>query len=222
MGQINELTVLVAAWDPFEPVWNNFFKLLNKYWEPECEIVFATNSKEPSIPNVNVVPTQELGWTDKVLVALEHINTEYTFFILDDYFINEPLSTEHIQLHIDFLNEYKANKVMLEYKCKGLKLEQPFSYKGNIVHQLASNSDYLTSTQPSIWKTSYLRDCLQTGWNAWQFEIDGTNRIRGNERGTYLMLRDKKPYWNAIVKGKKVEHGWKELRDKEQLEEFEI
>ena len=219
---MGELTVVVAAWDPFSPAWNNFFILLNKYWETKCEILFATNFKNPQIPGVTVIPTECTGWTDKVLAALTHVKTKYVFFILDDYFLSEPLSRDHIQLHIDFLEENKVNKVMLEYRCKGLTLEKKFTYREHTVHKLSSSSDYLTSTQPSIWLTSHLRECLQPGWNAWQFEIEGSNRLKGKEDKTYLMVRNKKPYWNAIIKGKKVEKGWLELKSKEGLEEFEI
>ena len=63
---------------------------------------------------------------------------------------------------------------------------------------LNASSDYLTSVQPSIWKTSHLKNCMVPGWSPWDFEIKGTELIRNKETDTYLIVRQQKPYWNAV------------------------
>ena len=219
---MKNLSVLINAYDPYEAVWENFFTLYTKYWNVNCPTVFATINKTLNIDRIQCIPTQTSTWSDRAIKALEYIDTEYVFFILDDYFLTEPLSEDEISLHLNFLEQYSANKIMLEYKCRHLTLVDPIEYNGRIVYRLSENSNYLTSMQPSIWKTSYLKSCLKSGWNAWQFEVNGTAQLHGNEFNTYLMLRDDKPYWNAIVKGKKVLDGWDKVQNSEKLNDFII
>ena len=221
MEQLKDVTLLIGGYDPYEPLWENFFTLKDKYLTFTCDTLFATQHKTKEIPGVTFYPTGEIVWSNRMIEAINEINTKYTFFILDDYFITEELSAEEMRLHLDFMEQYNANKIMLEYKCKGLTLIDPFPYKDRTVYRLSPRSEYLTSMQPSIWLTSYLKECMKPGWNAWEFEINGT-KLRNHETDTYLMLRDKKPYWNAVVKGKKVLDGWQQLKDIENLKEFNI
>ena len=46
--------------------------------------------------------------------SLDEIDTEYTFFILDDYYLTEPFTEEFIQNHIKILEQYNANKIMMD------------------------------------------------------------------------------------------------------------
>jgi hypothetical protein len=222
MKPINNLTVLIGGYDPYESVWHNFFKLYKKYWHISCKSIFATNQTIRDVENIQFVATGTDIWSNKIIKAIDQIDTKYTFFILDDYFLTEPLTFEEIKLHIDFLEEYNANKIMLDYFCRHLTLIDPIQYTNRIIYKLSTNSDYLTSVQPSIWKTDYLRQCLHTNWNAWQFEIEGTKKLKGTDSKTYLMVRDTKPYWNAVVKGKKVTTGWDMIKNNENLEDFNI
>lgn len=220
-----DISVLIVAYDSYNAIWSNFFTLYKRHWGVKCDTIFISNHITPhacDIDNITFIQTPYIAWSDKVIDALQYINTEYVFFILDDYLLLETLTHEEIELHVNFMKQYAANKVMLDYKCPHLTLIPNDTFNGRKVYRLSENSNYLTSMQPSIWRTTYLKNVIQPNWNAWQFEIEGTSAIRGNEYDTYLLLRDKKPYFNAIVKGKKVLSGWHELKSKEHLTEFNI
>ena len=111
---------------------------------------------------------------------------------------------------------------MLDFKCPHLTLINERQWNGRTVYRLSPYSNYLTSMQPSIWKTEHLKNCLHENWSPWQFEINGTNFIKGAEQDTYLMVRQSKPYWNAVRRGLKLCDGWDVIKDKYKLENMNL
>ena len=163
-----------------------------------------------------------------MLSALDTINTKYTFFVLDDYFFTENLDEKELNFYIDFMEEVNANKIMLDTFCRHLTLINPPitmlpDQPNRTIHKLSPNSNYLTSIQPSIWKTEYLKKVMHKNWNPWEFEIQGSKNLIGKEHNTYSALRDKRIYWNAIHQGregKQLAPGWENIKQKENLSEL--
>jgi hypothetical protein len=67
------------------------------------------------------------------------------------------------------------------------------------------NSKYLVSHQPSIWKKSFLLDCLKPGENPWQNEYEGTKRLQKDPkiRGK-IAIYPCDWYKHMCIKGKAV------------------
>lgn len=219
---MTNLTLMIGTCDSYKILWDNFVTLCDRYWGVDCKKIFVS---ENSLCEYNGYDWHLAGnhaWSSRMLSALNMIDTEYTFFVLEDYYFTELLTYDELQLHIDFMSSVNANKIMLETNNGYSVTKYSTDSKGRDIVRLSPYSDYLTSIQPSIWKTSHLKKCMCTDWSPWDFEIKGTNLIRGTEYDTYMIVRDKKPYWNAVRKGMKLSPGWSELMNKEQLAELQI
>lgn len=220
---MNELTLLIGTCDSYSILWDNFVTLTNKYWKYECDKIFVTEKKDTNYENYSYIQAGNLAWSDRMIYALNSINTEYVFFVLEDYYFTELLSKEEIDLHINFMKSVNANKVMLEYNCPHLTLiNYDLDLSGRKICKLAPNSNYLTSLQPSIWKTSHLKSCMKNNWSPWEFEVEGSKELFGKENDTYIIVRDKKPYWNAVRKGLRLSPGWEQIKEKENLKDLNL
>jgi len=219
---MKDLTLLIGTCDAYSMLWDNFVTLTDRYWKIDCRKLFVSENKKVEYTGYDFHLPGKLNWSNRMLSAIDTINTEYTFFVLEDYFFTETLDDRELLLHIDFMKHVDANKVMLEYKCKHLTLIDQGTWRGRTTYKLSPFSNYLTSVQPSVWKTEHLKKVMQLDWSPWEFEIKGSDAIRGKESSTYLMLRNKKPYWNAVRRGLTMSPGWEEIKAKENLQEMNL
>ena len=221
---MKELTLLIGTCDSYSMLWDNFVTLTNRYWQYECDKIFLTENKTAEYEGYRWVTCDRLPWSDRMLMALSSIDTEYTFFILEDYYFTEPITAEEIQLHIDYMKSVGANKIMLEVNSTRAysTVEVGRDVRGHKILRLTPESTYLTSIQPSIWKTSFLRKCMLSNWSPWEFEIVGTQVIQGHQNKIYMIDREKKPYWNAVRKGLRLSAGWEHIKHVENLKDINL
>lgn len=212
---MNNVTLLVGGCDDYSFLWDNFIKLCNKYWEPQCKKIIVSETLTRDIDGYQFSTTsKDLNWSDRMIAAINNIETDFVFFILDDYFLRENISNEFISQSIDFLKRENGNKLIFttipigSYKLSHIKDD---------LYKMHDDSDYLTSVQPAIWKKSFLLDCLQKNWNPWQFEIEGTNLIKNQDNKIYLKHKTESIYFNAVRRGKIMSDGWEEFYKKEDL-----
>ena len=215
-----DISVLIGTCDKYSILWDNFVTLFDKYWEIDCNKLFVSENYKKNYDGYDFYLPGNLNWSNRIISSLETITTEYTFFVLEDYYFTETLSKEEIEFHLEYMKETSANKVMLDCKSRHMLYCENRPYRGKNLYRVHETSSYLTSVQPSIWKTSYLKECLIPDWSPWDFEIIGSLNRRHKEKNTYLMAREKLTYWNAVRKGLKLSPGWQEIKNKENLKDF--
>lgn len=213
MENIN-ITVLIGSCDSYNHLWENFDILFKRYWNVDAKAVFVgENISIPYTGYINVLPGNK-SWGERILIALEEIDTEYIFFILEDYYLTEFITSDIINNHINTLELYSADKIMLdvigypEYRLTQIKENL---YKFN------SDSMYLNSIQPAIWKTSYLKRVLLPEYSPWDFELKG-NAIASALNSTILIQARTHPiYFNYARVGGRISDGWENVFKKENL-----
>jgi len=212
---MNNITLLAGSCDDYSFLWDNFIKLCNKYWEPQCKKIIVSETLTRDIDNYEFFTTsKDLNWSDRMIAAINNIETDFIFFILDDYFLREDVSNEFILESIDFLERENCNKLIFTTIPTGI---YRLSYIKDDLYKMHDDSDYLTSLQPAIWRKSFLLSCLQKNWSPWQFEIDGTNLIKNQNNKIYLKHKMESIYFNAVRKGKIMSDGWEDFYKKENL-----
>jgi hypothetical protein len=212
---MNELTLLIGSCDSYSFLWNNFIKLCDKYWEPECKkIIVSETLKIESDSYEFLTPGSNMNWSDRIIKAINKIDTEFIFFILDDYFLREKISSNFINQSINFLKDKNANKLIFTTIPENT---YKLSHVENNLYKMNDDSDYLTSVQPAIWRKSFLLECMQKDWNPWQFEINGTELIKNKQNNIYLFHVLETIYFNAVRRGKIMSDGWQEFYQKENL-----
>lgn len=196
------LDTIIMSCDKYSFLWKNFTKMFNRYCKLDCNTFLISESKTEELSGINIINTGQLTWTEMLRHAIEKVEKDYIFLLLDDYLLTENISNEEINLHLNFLAEYDANKIMIDRHSIFYRYECLTTYHNRTCLKFDINSSYLLSTQPSIWKKSFLQSVLDENLDPWQFETYKTKAIQGKDNKLFLMLREKSIYFNAFNKGK--------------------
>lgn len=209
------LTVLIGSCDSYSPLWKNFDILFRRYWQLPTKNIIVSETELFDNEHYTTLTPGFKPWGQRILEALQTVDTEYVFFILDDYYLTEPFSEEFMQAHIAILEEYNAVKIMPD-----IDYGEPIYRLDHIKDDLYSfrmDSDYLNSIQPAIWKVDYLKQVLKPEYSPWDFEIRGNDFTRTLNPIILLKARPTHMYFNFVRIGGRISDGWEELYIKENL-----
>jgi hypothetical protein len=176
--------------------------MFSRHCKLNCNTFLVSESKTEELKRLNIINTGQLTWTEMLRCAIEKSKKDYIFLLLDDYLLMEDITDQEINLHLNFLVEHDANKIMIDRHSIFYKYESLIPYNNRTCLKFDINSRYLLSTQPSIWKKSFLQSVLDEKLDPWQFETHKTKTIQGKDNKLFLMLREKSIYFNAFNKGK--------------------
>lgn len=210
------VSVLIGTCDSYSPLWKNFDILFQRYWQLKTKNYLVSETLIYDNDLYKTIIPGQLQWGERMLKALEEIDTEYTFFILDDYYLTEPFTEEFIQNHIKILEQYGADKIMMD-----IDYGEPVYYLEHItddLYKFKNHSDYLNSVQPAIWKTEYLKTVMKPEYSPWNFEIEGNVFTKTLDPLILLKKRDEHMYFNFVRIGGRISEGWEEVYIKEGLE----
>lgn len=214
---MSNITLLIGTCDKYSYLWDNFVTLCNKYWKVKnCKKIFAGENLQVKASGYYTSMCGNDHWTNIIKKTLNVVDTEYVYLILDDYYLLQVIDDKIINDGISFLKKHNdANKlVYTDVTCPYFTVEH---VEGNFF-KMSDNSDYLTMTQPAIWKTSFLRDCLFPDMNPWQFEIEGTALIKGRDNKVYIQ-HTHDIYFNVVNKGH-ILPKWSFYKEMEGLKDF--
>lgn len=211
-----DITLLIGTCDRYSFLWDNFITLCNRYWNINCDKIFAGENIQVKHKGFYTVMCGNISWSDIIKKSLKYIKTEYVFFVLDDYYFSQHITEDFIKSGIDFMKLHDdANKLIFSSAfCEYYTVK----HINGKYFKMLDNSDYLTTTQPSLWKTSFLNQCLIENMNPWQFEIDGTNIIKNKDNKVYIHHMDD-IYFNVVNKGYVIPR-WNLFKQIENLPEF--
>lgn len=99
------------------------------------------------------------------MAALSTIETEYILFVIDDYFLLDPINEETLQCALDYLNTHKdVGYLAIPNKPNTLNME---CIEVAEKVDLATKRLYLTV---SFWRTDYMKKILRKHESIWDFE----------------------------------------------------
>lgn len=210
----DKLTVVIGSCDSYQPLWKNFDILYKRYWNLDTKNIFISETMPiPYEGYHNVLPGHNLSWGHRMLQGLELVTTPYVCFLLEDYYLTEPISESFIQEHINIMEQMNADKIMFD------KIYPPDVYSLTHLHddlyQFNNHSMYLNSVQPAIWKTEYIKQVLLPSYSPWQFELDGNAFTQTLNSKIILKAREKSIYFNYARVGGRVSEGWQDIFNKE-------
>lgn len=215
----NGITIVVQSTDQFSDCWPPFFTLLKAYW-PDCRypIVLNTETKIYAHEGLDIRPSA-VGvkapwptWSESLLRCLDGLSTDLVLFLLDDYFLDAPVSGEAVEWCAARIRAGGYSSITLTEHGRNRG-----SGPGPEPRLLSIRQDakYRLSTSPALWRTEALRRYLRPAENAWQFEKFGSWRARRTPDSLLLLDpeslgnegRGAIPYFQAvddtgIVKGR--------------------
>lgn len=138
------------------------------------------------------------NWTKTIYDAIKDINTDYFIFGLDDFFSVRPFNYEIFNIVLKYMDK-TPNAVRYDFG-PGIVCD----YKTNLV---ISNDDfdiieqcqgenYRCSTQFSIWKKNFLLSMLSQPQSPWDFENQGSEKMRND--GNQVLGTNRKFCWHWI------------------------
>lgn len=186
---MNELIILVGAVDKYKNAWKPFKHGFDKYWK-DCpfKVKFITNELNAPEGFETIKVGKDISWGDTVKIALEHIETEFILWMMEDYWLtNKPNTKKIIELidkmkqdnlnHIRLLAPSDADgNVILDKEC------------GNIYNQELSlysfkpTAEYKASLAPSIWRTEIFKNLVKEGETPWQYETRAGKECKEPEK----------------------------------------
>lgn len=192
-----QLAIIVVSCDNYSDLWQPFYTLFRRFW-PWCpyKIYHVSNFLENRAEGVvSLLVGEDLSWSDNLIQALDLIEEEYVFMMIDDLFLIQEVCSEGLQEVFAWISRDKPDCVRLN------PVPQPDMPYNKTVGIVLPGTLYRTATVMTIWKKTVLLDLLKPGENAWEFEQYGSvrsDKFSGFYSTHYLLL----PFINGVIKGK--------------------
>ena len=190
------VTFLVNSCDKYEDAWHPFFECLWHFaGDIPYPIILNTETKQYADQHYNLCcinseTRRPLTWSKRLLHVLEYIQTDFVFFLLEDYFLKDTFDWNRFQKVIDFIGTH-PDVCMVDIRPRWasnleekIKNQTEFSNVGDSFRERDSKEFNITCS-PGIWRTDALRSLLRAHEDVWDFEI-------------YVGLRAKKYGWKVI------------------------
>ena len=193
---MTDLTVLVQSCDKNRDLWPVFFEVFKRQW-PDCpfRIVLNTETAEYTYDGLQVEclrlykdwseeALNALSWSQRFKDTLQHIKTKYTFVILDDFFIREPVNAcgvECLLKKIDRIKRFGA--VYFNYLNTPVFWDKRL--KMNYIHH---DTWTRVNSVSGIWLTAELDKTLVPGETPWTYEQNATQRYKRKKNTRFYCI----------------------------------
>lgn len=210
------ITLLIATCDSYSFLWENLATLTDRYLPFSQKIVSCENTIFP-YEGYKSISYSSSSWGERIIKTLDEIDTDFVFFILDDYYFTQKFDVNFFTQIESLLQITEYNKYCLDCTNYSNYRLIPFNKNIFIHHQ---SSEYLTTLQPSVWRVSYLKQILKPNYSPWDFEILGTEQNKHYNNKCFMELYSNNFYFNAARKGRIVSPGWQQIKLEQNLKEF--
>ena len=172
-------TMLVSSCDAYEDCWYPFFKLLKIQW-PNMPFNIVLNSEKKGysyegfrIKSFQLYSPNEVAWGKRLKETLKRIKTKYIFFMMDDFFLNEPVDEEKIYQCIDWMDKDSSIQVFSFYYVPGNGIKDS-KYPGFVRRQQIGKYRY--NCQAAVWRREALIKAMRDFEDPWEWEDYGNWR----------------------------------------------
>ena len=203
--KINEIPVILHSMDSYSKFWNPWYHLFNLHCKNHGPIIFLSEEKEPDFVNdVTHIKTGEGEWGERLLIALEQIESEFVFYMQEDFWcIKDFELTDNI---LEMFEEYKMDQLHIK---ENINLIKTIKIKDNLL-KFAQDSEYTQNHQFGLWRKGKLKDNVLPNENPWENEINGSIRLNKNPHNIYLL--DYHWYISVCRRGQLMERGEKIIK----------
>lgn len=172
---MSNLSLLVHTFDDYKRFWPGCFAAWNEHINQYLPNYFGTDIETDIETRFKVIYSGQGEWSDRLKKLLAQISTEYVLYAQEDHW--PKAAPPNFSQMMAFVKKYDLLRLQLApvnqyYTLTGSELPLFFH----------KSSKYLVSHQPSIWKKSFLLDCLGENESPWMNEYEGTKRINHKAR----------------------------------------
>lgn len=177
-----DCTMVVSTCDKYDDTWEAFFKCVKKNWPKfDMPIILNTESKEYKLDGLDIrsykmFKNQNVPWGKRLKEHLKKVDTEFVFFMLDDYFLVEKVDTKMIEQCIKWMKKDDNIAVFSFHRVDDPNNIPSEKYKNFDLRPL--KGDYRLNCQAAVWRKDILIECIKDEYSPWDFEIYGSVRSR--------------------------------------------
>lgn len=175
----NKVTILVNSCDFYRDAWYPFFKLFKIQW-PDCPYKFVLNTESENIrtefTDITMFKSGNIPWSDRVLNALETIETEFVLFFLEDFFLITPVKKDIFSSALSLISENKEIGVICFNPDIDSTVWKTKGTYGKYFTELKKTSVARINAVAALWRKDFLIKMLKSGESPWEFETNGTKR----------------------------------------------
>lgn len=167
------LSLLIHTFNGYRHLWKGNGWHLCNHWNAPVKVYLGTDEESPDNPlHPGIVIYSGKGeWSDRLRRLLTQIDTDYILYMQEDHWMKAAPPDLHEMMEIVTQNN------LLRLQLSPIVHFYKLIPSGNI-HFFDPASKYLVSHQPSIWKKSFLLNCLQPAETPWVNEYKGTLRLQ--------------------------------------------
>lgn len=203
-----KVTVIVASCDAYSDLWEPFSRLFKRYW-PNCpyDVVLVTESSvsEPEryVSDRIVSCGKGVGWGDRLVMALQQLQTPYVILLCDDYFLCDQVDTSKIEKIVGWAEKYHSGYFLMVRTAE----TRPAFSETEGLFELKKGRGYCVGTQAGVWDVRFL-EYLAFGCNSiWEFERLGSFKCVGWDQPILGTLKMVFPFEDVVHKGRWEVHG---------------
>jgi len=217
---MNNLSTLIGSCDKYSPLLKPFQICFNKYWSLNTKNVIVTETVDvPNYTDTNFEVIKSVGaWGSRMLKGLDSISTDYVYFILDDYFLEYKHPEGKIESYIELMEKHNIDRLQISPSSH----QRYTDIVKDGLTKISTDSSYLISLQPSIWRKDFIYRTLLPSYDPWKYELIGSKMLLNQESQVYIDTSAPTIYWNAMRKGMVRGPGWDIFFERENLEDIEI
>jgi len=204
------ITGIVGTCDSYLDLVPNYIKLFTKYSSLNPFLIIGETQ---TLESIEVFTPGKKPWGERLLNGLEHINTKYILFTLEDYYLQTPIDS-YIKHSIDIMENNDLDKISFisnshfrNYKLNPTNIDN--------FYLMDSDCSWLATLQMGIWKTQIFKDTLKPSYSPWDFEFKGRNYLMDKKCG--VLDPNCELVFNFARRGKTLSQGWEEFLNSENL-----
>lgn len=203
----NDLSLLIQTCDEYEWFWSGMFCTLDLYWDFKYPVYFASEEKNlhdvtyhfnsEYKPNKNIIPILHKksenaeGFSERMIDALNNVDSEYVLYIQEDMWLRRSLETSTIEKILSFMKENNADSVKLHSKLfywdkYFLEPTEHIIDNVRLLKMTERQDNFFLSHGATIWKKEYLLRYLIKGETPWVNEIEGSVRMFNEPKNHYM------------------------------------
>lgn len=193
-------TLVVPSCDAYSDTWPYFFHFLFKYWPdvPTPVYLLANHMKydDPRVVTVNVGDDRQ--WGDNLRAALPQVPGDVLLMLLDDFFLNQPVSSQDVLAAVQRFRQLGARYLGLDrFNKQGTPLP------GTTWHATLPEPPCV-GLNATLWSAAQLRAVADApDMNIWQAENRAKQLAREDHSGHYYIGPEGKPLltYQESIKG---------------------
>ena len=170
-----DVTVYVSTLDQWSMVWPGFCHGLHKYWwDCPWPVAFSTETLDAPCSTSLKVGVEE-HWARRNRKALEKIDSSVVLFMIEDFWLTEPVDTAVMLEFADLVKRGEADYIVLAYGNQDYN-SGIFALDERLFHR-SKEDFYRLTLQAAFWRKDVLLDLLGDDIaTPWAFEQAGRDR----------------------------------------------